>query len=208
MIGLSYLAFFLLYFFTTALLTWFAVKAARRRSIAGWKWGVPTLLAMFLLVFWDWIPTVVAHKYYCAEEAGLTVYKTLHEWKEENPDFIETLTMNDRVDRQEINGKTTYILNERFSLVSTWESLPLSMAIKVQRIVDRKTGEIMAERRDVPAGIHPIGLGVRSIRDLKIWFSPYKTCVNKVEREKWLYEGVSFQKILGSYRELGRRINE
>lgn len=208
MIGLSYLAFFLLYFFTTALLTWFAVKAARRRSIAGWKWGVPTLLAMFLLVFWDWIPTFVAHKYYCSEVAGFKVYKTLHEWREENPDVIETLTMNDNVDRQEINGTTTYILNERFAWVNTRENLPLSMAIQMQRIVDRKTGEIMAERRDMTAGIHPIGLGIRSIRDLKFWFSPYKTCVNKDESKKWLFEGASFQKLLGSYRELGRRINE
>jgi hypothetical protein len=74
-------------------------------------------LVMYHLVFWDWVPTVVAHQYYCATEAGFWVYKTVDEWKAENPGVMETLVASKgapsarKGDMQ--NYTDTYFLNKR-----------------------------------------------------------------------------------------------
>lgn len=91
MIGLLYLVFFAVYLWLSILLIRWAARIAKKRGITGWKFGLPMALVMYLLVFWDWIPTVVAHKYYCSKYGGFTVYKTLDEWKKENPGVAEML---------------------------------------------------------------------------------------------------------------------
>jgi len=40
-----------------------------------------TAFVMYNLVFWDFIPTLFAHKYYCETEAGFWVYQTPEQWK-------------------------------------------------------------------------------------------------------------------------------
>ena len=203
MIGLSYLLFFLLYLAVAVLVVWLAVKKAHKRGIPGWKWGVPAALVMYLLMFWDWIPTAMMHDYYCSEYAGLTVYKTPEEWKQENPGVAETLHWSEMSDRSSAGGKITYVLNERFSWIIGWEKLPLSMAKKSERIIDTKTGGSVVERLDVGAGIHSVGLGIESLRDLKFWLQPYESCFNRNERERWLYEGSSFIQIKSNYKRIG-----
>ena len=66
-------------------------RAAEKRGKSRWRWGAGAALAMYLLVFWDHIPTVVAHKYYCEKEAGFWIYKALDQWEAENPGVAETL---------------------------------------------------------------------------------------------------------------------
>lgn len=68
-----------------------AINYAKKNGKSAKRWGWGAALAMYLLVFWDWIPTVVAHKYYCATEAGFWVYKTPEQWKKENPGVMEGL---------------------------------------------------------------------------------------------------------------------
>ncbi len=69
------------------------VKGARAyarnagRSMARWGWGAA--LAMWLIPFWDWLPTVAMHQYTCAAEAGFWVYKTPEQWRQENPGEME-----------------------------------------------------------------------------------------------------------------------
>jgi hypothetical protein len=48
-------------------------------------------LLIFLPVFWDWLPTVWLHSYYCDRYAGLAVYRTPEQWKEANPNVAQTL---------------------------------------------------------------------------------------------------------------------
>ena len=57
-------------------------------------WGRGAALVMFLIPFWDWLPTIAAHQYYCATQAGFWNYKTLDQWKRENPGVFETLAMD------------------------------------------------------------------------------------------------------------------
>lgn len=62
-----------------------AILYAQKHGKNPIRWGVSAALAMFLIPCWDWMPTVVAHKYYCEKEAGFWVYKSLNQWKAENP---------------------------------------------------------------------------------------------------------------------------
>lgn len=53
-------------------------------------WGGVAVLALSLPITWDAIPTWIAFEYY-RKDAGLTVFKTLEQWKLENPGVAETL---------------------------------------------------------------------------------------------------------------------
>jgi hypothetical protein len=85
MIGLMVLLFFAIYLAITIWITRATVNWAKRNNRSQWCWGGLTAFAMYSLVFWDFIPTLIAHKYYCATEAGFWVYKTPEQWQQENP---------------------------------------------------------------------------------------------------------------------------
>ncbi len=78
-------------------------------------------LVMYSIVFWDWLPTVAVHQYYCAKESGFWVYKTLDQWKAENPGVMESLVANKgaistRQGDME-NYTDTYLLNPRINII-------------------------------------------------------------------------------------------
>jgi len=73
-----------------AVVAWTVVYAQKHGKRA-WLWASAAAFVMYNLVFWDWIPTVVVHKYYCEKEAGFWIYKTLDQWKAENPGVMEGL---------------------------------------------------------------------------------------------------------------------
>lgn len=152
-----------------------AVRMAKRRGISGWKWGVPAGLAMYLLVFWDHIPTVVAHRYYCDKEAGFTVYKSLQQWKKENPGVAETLTYKKLSPTVRKHNKTVRHINERFDSVFYRESKFLSVVRIENTIRDSLNDEILAEYVDFSSGWGNITIGGASWRALKSWLSE-NTC--------------------------------
>jgi energy-coupling factor transporter transmembrane protein EcfT len=208
-IGLMFLVAALVYLLITVLVTWLAVRAARRRGIAGWKWGLPALLVMYLLVFWDWIPTALLHRHYCSEEAGLTVYKSAEVWKKENPGAVQALAREESINwHANESGEMTYPINDRLVFETVHEKLPLSISIEMYRIVDKNNDQILVEKKDVTAGTQAIGLGIRSIRDLKLWFSPYKTCFREDNKVKWLSAGKSFSQLLEEFQNIGSNVNE
>lgn len=160
MIGIFIFGFLAVYISLSVWLTRRAVKEARKRGIAGWKFGLPMALVMYHLVFWDWIPTVVAHKYYCATEAGFTVYKTLDEWKAENPGVMETLVNNKRAPSQykqfdDGRGRTNiYLLNEGFNWNVTKQDISSLVPIISTNweLIDVKKSEILARYTDFGTG--------------------------------------------------------
>ena len=87
--GLMILGFFAIYLIATVFVTRKAVSWAKANSKRSWLWGGLAAFVMYNLVFWDWIPTVVAHKYYCETQAGFFVYKTPEQWVQENPDLTK-----------------------------------------------------------------------------------------------------------------------
>ena len=125
-----------------------AITYARKRGKSAIRWGLSAALVMFLIPGWDWIPTVVAHKYYCEKEAGFWVYKTLDQWKAENPGIAETLVANKGgAARGETfddgYGKTaTYLLNDRFNWIVTQQDISgLLLIIRTEQQVKRCTKE-------------------------------------------------------------------
>jgi len=131
-----------------------AIIYARKHGKSAKRWGVGAALVMYLLVFWDHIPTLVAHKYYCEKEAGFWIYKTLDQWKAENPGVAETLLANELRapsihEGDEDNWTNTYVLNQRINQVSKHQG-PLSFHRWKYEVlvIDNKTKEVLARLID------------------------------------------------------------
>jgi hypothetical protein len=140
-----------------------AIKYARKHGKSAIRWGWGAALVMYLLVFWDHIPTLIAHKYYCEKEAGFWVYKTLDQWKAENPGVAETLVATKGA--PSANG--AYILNQRFNwAVKKNGPHPFARWRWEQEVVDSKTNEVLARYVDFSTGSGFIGGPPRL---LKFW---------------------------------------
>ena len=98
-----------------------AIAYAREKGKSARRWGWGAALVMWLIPFWDWIPTMVMHQYYCATEAGFWVYKTPEQWKLENPGVMEGLRRHGRspskTEGNDENNTVTFFLNARFNWV-------------------------------------------------------------------------------------------
>ena len=140
----------------------FGVAYAKRHGKRSWLWAMLGFLVVFLPIFWDWIPTVVAHKYYCATEAGFWIYKTPEQWKKENPGVMETLEENKarpRASQGDMQNFTdTAPLNQRIdSTLKKNGPLPLNRWKWEQEVIDTKTGEVLARYADFSTGNGNIG---------------------------------------------------
>jgi hypothetical protein len=139
-----------------------AVSYANKAGKSAKKWGWGAALVMWLIPFWDWLPTVAVHQYYCATESGFWVYKTLDQWKAENPGVAETLTSS-RVSpsTHQDNGldhTTTYLLNQRFNwVVRKTGALPFNRWRWEQVVADSKTNEVLTRYVDFSTGNGFIG---------------------------------------------------
>ena len=138
------------------------MRWARRRGRSATRWGWGAGLLMYLLVFWDFIPTVLLHRYLCATEQGFWVYKTVEQWQQENPGVAETLRWSDSSKSFKTPAITRgYVLNQRF----VWEvvkSRPFSMLpvwVTEHRVVDRPKEEVMAKHISVGAGYGNLAIG-------------------------------------------------
>lgn len=98
-----------------------AVTYAGNRGKSAARWGFGAVLVMYAIPCWDWIPTVVAHRYYCEKEAGFWIYKTPEQWMKENPGVIEALITNKGDPSSRTGDMTnytdTYFVNQRFNLI-------------------------------------------------------------------------------------------
>lgn len=124
---------------------WIAVAFAARTGRSKWRWALAGFLLVYLPIFWDWIPTVVAHQYYCAKDSGFWVYKTVDQWKSENPGVMETLVYKrDMPHLQTQYGRAT-MLNQRFLHIFKYEGPLLFNRWRIEtEIRDSKNGEVIA----------------------------------------------------------------
>lgn len=154
MIGLLFIAAFIVYLALTCGVVWWIVRWARRTGRGVKRWAAAAILAMYLLVFWDHIPTLLLYKYYCNTKAGFWVYKTPEQWKAENPGVAETLTWRENLSRYEAEDITRgYRLNERFVWIDKISHAPLlPVRITQESIVDIKTNVTVIKRIRVGTG--------------------------------------------------------
>ena len=169
-----------LYLIVSLVVVILAVRAAKKRGKSAWRWGGAAALVMYLLVFWDHIPTVLAHKYYCEKEAGFWVYKALEQWKKENPGVIETLplpsssgspTRYEQFD--DGRGKmNTYLLNERFNWIVSQQDISNLLPIirTEQQVKDVKKDEVLARYVDFATG-NSVKSTIGPPGPLKFWMS-------------------------------------
>lgn len=153
MFGLMVLMAFGIYLVVSVIVIRRAIKYARQKGKSTKRYGWGAALAMYMLVFWDWIPTVVAHRYYCSTEAGFWVYKTVDQWKAENPGVLETLISNrGQVHDYVESGKShidTSLMNQRFVFIAKREGPLLFNRWRTEaEIVDDKTKEVLAKEID------------------------------------------------------------
>ena len=145
-----------------------AVKYAKQNGKSAKRWGWSAALVMYLIPFWDWMPTVAVHQYYCATESGFWTYKTLDQWNAENPGVMEGLHQTLQ-SRQKTSYGDVHILDERFAIETYRRQtiMVLPTSISERRFVDRKTGEILAKTVDVGSGVGNIATG----GGLKFWLN-------------------------------------
>lgn len=153
MIAFTIIAAFVVYLAVSCVVVWLVIRWARRtgRGVKGWAAGA--ILVMYLLVFWDHIPTLVLYKYYCNTKAGFWVRKTPEQWKAENPGVAETLHRSNSKSFRNSDGSWGFDLNERFIWLHEIEKNPIfPVRIDYESIIDVKNKEKMVERINVGAG--------------------------------------------------------
>lgn len=144
------------YAIVLAAATWFAYRWAAIRNLPRSRRAVAAavgFLLIYLPVFWDHIPTLVTHKYYCKTEAGFWVYKTADQWNVENPGVLETLVAanNEPIlragDMQ--NYTDTHLVNQRFNLLVTQAGpLPVNLWRHESKLLDRASNTVLARYVD------------------------------------------------------------
>ncbi|NJD35009.1 MAG: hypothetical protein FIA96_09295 [Betaproteobacteria bacterium] len=132
---------------------WLASSIAKARGKSPIKWALLAVFALFVLVVWDYYPTIWAHRYYCEKDAGFWVYTSADQWKKENPEVMETLVAN-KGEPSERNGDMvnytdTYFLNQRFNLVVKHSGQHLLNRWRHEReLVDTKTNGVLGRYVD------------------------------------------------------------
>ncbi len=132
-----------------------AIRYARENGKSAKRWGWGTAFVMYSLVFWDWIPTVAVHQYYCAKDSGFWIYKTLDQWKAENLGGIGTLEGRTSSTQKEAGGYTeTHQLNQRFNWVIKLHDVTsiLKITKRDEILVDAESNEVLARFIDFSSG--------------------------------------------------------
>lgn len=114
MFGLAFLLALGIYLLVSYLVVRWAIRHARKNGKSAKLWGFGAGFVMYNLVFWDWIPTVAVHQYYCAKESGFWVYKTLDQWKAENPGVMEELDNKLEIKLYDPKTKNRFWTTQRF----------------------------------------------------------------------------------------------
>lgn len=144
MIGLMIIGFFALYLLISAFVVGGVTGWAKKHGRSAWKWGGLAAFVMYNLVFWDLVPTLVAHKYYCETKAGFWVYKTPEQWQQENPGVAETLDRKLEPKSEIIGGIQRFWLTQRFFNDVTRTVIFHSLSRTEDTFYDAQTGAIIA----------------------------------------------------------------
>jgi len=172
MIGLIYIIFFLLYFSVINVVVVAVEEDARRWGKNAKIRGNIARIIMLSFVFWDVIPVYGLYGYKCAAESGYTAYKTIDEWKRENPGIAEKLSLIKNSDQTKINTTTRYQLSPRFAENTTVDQVWYILHKRKVQIVDVKTSDVMAEYVNFYTKlINPFVRPADELKDYKIWMS-------------------------------------
>lgn len=129
-----------------------------KSSAVATAWSVGAVIALSLPITWDAIPTWIAFEYYAHKDAGITVFKTLEQWKKENPGVAETLEpygFKDKRGEPKNLGNKKFLtpLNDRFAYTAQhFDKLFLSVYAVRYEVIDRKNDEVLVRHVAVGSG--------------------------------------------------------
>lgn len=147
--GILILGAFSLYLLLATAVVISSIKFAKRNGHSAKRWGWGAALIMFLIPFWDWLPTVAAHQYYCATEAGFWEYKTLDQWNKENPGAMAELVAKNVLEYEKINGSNKAMVNQRIAILRAEKSERLlNRWPDIRELIDTKTNSVLARYVD------------------------------------------------------------
>lgn len=153
MLGLMVLLALGIYLAVSVLVIWLAARWAKKRGRRGWVWGGVAAFAMYNLVFWDLVPTLAMHKYYCSTEAGFWVYKTPEQWVRENPGVREALTNYQPQKTERLKeGWVGYWFNERIRYEVNQPEVAHAIGRYDQVLRDMDTQAILVRKIDFSLG--------------------------------------------------------
>lgn len=155
MFGLVVLLIAVAYLLISFAIVRWVIGYARKNGKSPKRWGGGAALVMFLIPFWDWIPTVATHQYYCTTEAGFWVYKTPEQWMKENLGAVLTLNGRTTSTQKEEYGYTeVHQLNQRINWVLKLHgaSDALQISKREESLIDTKNNEVLARFVDFSSG--------------------------------------------------------
>ncbi len=169
---LMLLAFALYFLVSISVMIW-GYRYAQRRWRRGWLGGFLSVFLMYNLLFWDWIPVLVMHKYYCAKEAGFWVYKSPEQWVKENPEE-KIVDWNDQSKwRHEVlsDGTSRYWPSKRVygEFINSPDHF-YAITREEQRLIDSKTNLLLAKSIEFKRGGKGLGIATSWV-DYKIWLA-------------------------------------
>lgn len=163
-------------------LMFFVVRLAWRRGRSnGGSVGKASVFAflgfllVYLPVFWNHIPVLLAHRSMCAKDAGFKAYVTPEQWIAQNKDAIDKLT-KEEVEKQERESQSVaapdgfrralsfggLLITERRGTKRHVLNIAISKDEQVDR--DAQTNQILATYVDYSASGHP--------GDIRGWIFP------------------------------------
>ncbi|MCB1763905.1 MAG: hypothetical protein KDI27_12310 [Gammaproteobacteria bacterium] len=195
MFGLIVLAIFAVYILISIALIAYGFSAG------GWKGGLSVAVFMYLLVFWDHIPTVLLYERLCNNEAGIQVYKTPELWKKENPEPGIVQQVSEEKNSTEF--RSIYYLNSRFLRQFDREEFFVFVRKRTDKIIDRETGEVLVEKIDFDTGKANLSVGTKRLSDYKFWLKRDSCSTKKARSNLFVVDGQT----MSDYSELYRTIN-
>lgn len=152
MIAILYLVFFIVYISISIWAIRKGYQFAKVKYQRGWVGALAAAFIMYNLVFWDWIPVILMHKYYCETEAGFWEYKTPEQWLKEHPEVVGQDWSEYSSFRTEYIRKTYGNTLKRYWFgssvyreVAQHSKIDLTKTIykREDKVVDVKTGQIL-----------------------------------------------------------------
>ena len=211
MIALLYLIFFTVYLLISVWVINFAYRFAKRRYQRGWLGGLLAVFVMYNLVFWDWIPVLLMHKYYCETEAGFWVYKTPEEWVKEHPEVIgQDWSDQAQWKTETIDPSYEHKISRSWRSPSIYREIDQQLYVahaigrKEEKIVDAETDQILSKAIEFYRGSRGFG-GSGTLADLKIWLGAGKRICGSDRDIGYLHEFHNYLKELRVTQKVGEQ---
>jgi hypothetical protein len=210
---IAYLLMFLLCIY--AVFSFFIVRFAVKKAVKlGHNPKVSIIIAIIVVAFpfiymtIEYFITKVVFNNYCTKEAGVWIYKTVDQWKAENPGVAKTLKPYTDKNRPDFlhsgdgvyNTSSTEFLNPRFAWV-TKKNGPLTANIfrRTNEIVDTKTGKVMARMIDFSSGYgNPFLSTPYGLVSYKVWLAK-DNCKCYAKSESNFFRYLKHAKNIGEY---------